>query len=73
MTHTISRTTHTMSRWRLLAAATAVLLSLAACREPGPAETAGRKLDDTGQSIKDAVDPPGPAEKVGRSIDRAVR
>ena len=73
MTHTISRTMHTMPRWLLPAAAMALLLSLAACHQSGPAETAGRKLDNAGQSIKDAVDPPGPAEKLGRSIDRTVR
>ncbi len=50
-----------------------LLAPLAACNE-GPAERAGRSLDNAGAAIRDAVDPPqGPAERVGRSLDRAVR
>ncbi|MDB5368599.1 MAG: hypothetical protein JWP20_157 [Roseomonas sp.] len=56
-----------------LLAALAVLLPLAACNE-GPAERAGRSLDNAGSAIRDAVDPPsGPIERAGRSIDRATR
>jgi hypothetical protein len=53
--------------------ALALLAPLAACHEPGPAERAGRGLDNAGTAIRDAVDPPGPAERAGRSIDRATR
>ncbi|MBC9209214.1 hypothetical protein IBL26_20385 [Roseomonas aerophila] len=53
--------------------ALALLAPLAACHEPGPAERAGRSLDNAGTAIRDAVDPPGPAERAGRSIDRATR
>jgi hypothetical protein len=64
--------TYAIHRWLLSAVAATFVLGLAACHQEGPAETAGRKLDNAGQSIKDAVDPPGPAERVGRSIDRAT-
>ena len=50
-----------------------LLAPLAACNE-GPAESAGRSLDNAGAAIRDTVDPPqGPVERMGRSIDRAVR
>jgi predicted small secreted protein len=50
-----------------------LLAPLAACNE-GPAERAGRSIDNAGSAIRDAVDPPrGPVERMGRSIDRAVR
>jgi hypothetical protein len=58
----------------LLRTATLVLplLAVAACHQEGPAERAGKAVDNAGQSVKDAIDPPGPAEKAGRTIDRAV-
>ncbi|HUD52807.1 hypothetical protein [Parvibaculum sp.] len=46
--------------------------ALAACDDDGPAEKAGEKIDNAGQSLKDAVDPPGPAEKAGRDVDKAI-
>lgn len=50
-----------------------LLVPLAACNE-GPAERAGRSIDNAGSAIRDAVDPPrGPAESLGRDIDRATR
>ena len=53
--------------------ALALLVPLAACNE-GPAERAGRRIDNAGSAIRDAVDPPrGPAERLGRDIDRATR
>ena len=45
---------------------------LAACDDKGPAEEMGEKIDDAGQSMKDAIDPPGPAEETGRKIDDAL-
>ncbi len=48
-------------------------IALAACHQEGPAESAGRKLDNAGQSIRDTLDPPqGPAESVGRKVDRTL-
>lgn len=45
---------------------------LFACSEPGPAERAGQKLDETVENVRDAIDPAGPAEKAGRKVDEAV-
>jgi len=42
------------------------------CREDGPAERAGEKVDDAVEKMKDAVDPKGPAERAGEKIDRAL-
>lgn len=60
-----------MKTWRPALLAAAVVVSLAACHKEGPAESAGKSLDNAGQKIQDAVDPPGPAQKVGRAIDDA--
>jgi hypothetical protein len=50
-----------------------MLLGLAACQQEGPAEKAGKSLDNAGQSISDTLDPPqGPAQSAGRKIDRAL-
>lgn len=46
--------------------------ALAACDDKGPAEKTGEKIDNAGQSMKDAIDPPGPGEKAGRKIDDAL-
>jgi hypothetical protein len=42
------------------------------CREKGPAESVGSKIDDAAQKVKDKVDPPGPAEKAGRKMDEVL-
>jgi hypothetical protein len=48
-------------------------LGLTACHQEGPAERAGRSLDNAGQRIGDTLDPPqGPAQSAGRKIDRAL-
>jgi len=48
-------------------------LPLVACDEPGPAERAGRRIDNAAERARDAIDPPnGPAERAGRAIDRAT-
>jgi hypothetical protein len=50
-----------------------ITLGLAACHQEGPAERAGRSLDNTGQRIGDTLNPPqGPAQSAGRKIDRAL-
>jgi hypothetical protein len=46
--------------------------SVVSCREKGPAEKAGEKIDSAADKIKDAVDPKGPGEKVGEKIDDAL-
>jgi hypothetical protein len=48
-------------------------LAAAACHHEGPAERAGRSLDNAGQRVEDAVNPPqGPAQSAGRKVDRAL-
>ena len=67
-----------MTNMRLLAAAMALGLAVggaaltSGCREKGPAERAGEKLDKKMDKLEDTFDPKGPAEKAGRKIDRAV-
>jgi hypothetical protein len=48
------------------------LVGLTACHQSGPAERAGKSLDNAGQSISDAISPPGPAESAGRKVDKAL-
>jgi predicted small secreted protein len=45
---------------------------LTACREEGPAEKVGEKIDRTTDAVKDKLTPDGPAEKTGKKIDRAI-
>jgi hypothetical protein len=55
------------------AAILAPVLAVAACYEPGPAERAGRSLDNAASQTRDAIDPPsGPIDRAGRELDRAV-
>lgn len=42
------------------------------CSDPGPGEQAGEKIDETVESIGDALDPAGPAEKAGRKVDETM-
>jgi len=48
------------------------LLALAGCQNEGPAEKAGKGIDNAARDVKDTVAPGGPAEKAGRSVDRAL-
>ena len=45
---------------------------LTSCREKGPGEKIGEKMDNAAEDIKDAVDPKGPGEKAGEKIDKAL-
>jgi hypothetical protein len=48
-------------------------LGLGACYHEGPAERAGKSLDNAGNKVEDAVNPPqGPAQAAGRKVDRAL-
>lgn len=49
-----------------------VLGLLSSCKEKGPAEEAGEKLDEAIEDVKDKVDPQGPAERVGEKVDDAL-
>ncbi len=62
-----------MRKTVLTATAALMTLGLAACHQEGPAERAGKSLDNAGQSISDTLNPPkGPAESAGRKVDRAL-
>jgi hypothetical protein len=66
----------TTSRLLGVALATTLVIGGAAlttgCREEGPAERVGEKLDRKLDKLEDKIDPPGAAEKAGRKIDRAI-
>jgi hypothetical protein len=60
-------------RVSLLITAALTILGLAACHQEGPAERAGKRLDNVGQSVSDTLNPPqGPVESAGRKVDRAL-
>ena len=67
-----------MMRTRLLSLGLAIVLAtggatlLGGCREKGPAEKAGEKVDNAMDKLEDKLDPKGPAEKAGRKIDKAI-
>ncbi len=47
--------------------------SVVSCREKGPAEKAGEKVDSAVDKVKDTIDPKGPGEKAGEKIDEALK
>jgi len=49
------------------------LIFLGGCETEGPAEKAGKQVDENVEKAQDALDPRGPAEKVGDKIDEGVR
>jgi hypothetical protein len=50
-----------------------MMIGLSACQQEGPAEKAGKSLDNAGQSVSDALNPPqGPAQAAGRKVDRVL-
>lgn len=66
-----------------LAGLGALVLMVAACSEPGPAEKAGERLDESVEAmgdrleeaqreVSDAINPPGPGERAGRAVDDLV-
>jgi len=67
-----------MMHTRLLSLGLAIVLAtggatlLGGCREKGPAEKAGEKVDDAMEKLEDKLDPKGPVVKAGRKIDKAV-
>ena len=42
------------------------------CKEKGPAEKMGEKIDETVEKMEDAVDEKGPLEEAGEKIDEAL-
>jgi hypothetical protein len=62
-----------MTRVLRAAALLAPLLVFTACHQAGPAERAGRSLDNAAAETRDTIDPPAnPVERAGRQLDRAV-
>jgi hypothetical protein len=54
----------------VLVTASALCVVSASCHREGPAEEAGRKVDETIDKLKNPGE--GPLEKTGRKIDEAV-
>ena len=50
-----------------------VFVGLAGCESEGPAEKAGKSIDNGIKNARDAVTPPGPAEQAGRNLDKALK
>jgi len=46
-----------------------VVLALAGCKQEGPAERAGKQIDE---AVDDLTQPKGPAERAGEKLDKAV-
>jgi len=46
-----------------------VVLALAGCKQEGPAERAGKQIDE---AVDDLTKPKGPAERAGETLDKAV-
>jgi hypothetical protein len=46
-----------------------VVLAFAGCKQEGPAERAGKQLDE---AVDDLTQPKGPAERAGETLDKAV-
>jgi len=63
----------TLENFKLLSISMLLVAALAACDKPGPAETAGKKLDDAtnsaGMKIEETVDKVG--EKLSEKSDKA--
>ena len=49
-----------------------ILAPLMGCQNEGPAERAGKGMDNAVRDVKDTINPPGPVEKAGRAVDDAV-
>ncbi len=52
--------------------ATIVCLGLTGCEKEGPAEQAGKKIDETIEQTSEAVDAKGLFKKAGEMVDDAV-
>jgi hypothetical protein len=51
---------------------TALAAFTASCKPKGPAEKAGKGMDEAMEGIKDTLDPKGPLEKAGEKMDNAL-
>jgi hypothetical protein len=60
-----------IERMLVISALFAALLFGVACSEPGSAEKAGKKIDETVEKIKHGDE--GPLEKAGRKMDESLQ
>lgn len=49
-----------------------LVITLGACKQEGPAERTGRKIDEAAKNLGEAVEKKGPLERAGESMDNAV-
>jgi len=49
-----------------------VVIALGACKQEGPAERTGRKIDEAAEKLGEAVEKKGPMERAGEKMDNAV-
>lgn len=49
-----------------------LLVLTVGCAPEGPAERAGKSVDQAAENARDAINPTGPAEKAGEKVDQAV-
>lgn len=49
-----------------------VVIALAGCKQEGPAERAGKELDEAAEKLGEAVEKRGPLERAGEKMDNAV-
>lgn len=59
-----------MTRMWIAMGAALVLLGATGCREEGPAEKAGRNIDETVEKMTEGSE--GALERLGREVDEAV-
>ncbi len=59
-----------MIRMLIALSATLVLLGATGCREEGPAEKAGRQIDEAVEDMSEKSE--GALERLGREVDEAV-
>ena len=59
-----------MNRVLFVIAATIVLTAASGCREEGPAERAGRHVDEAVEKLQEGSE--GTLERLGRDVDEAV-
>ena len=49
-----------------------VVMALGGCEREGPAERAGKEIDEASKKLGDMVEKDGPAERAGEQIDKAI-
>lgn len=48
------------------------VLILGGCQKEGPAERAGKEIDEAAERLGEAVEKKGPTERAGEKVDEAV-